>query len=90
MPIDLKHDGSYIAGLILALFLWAIPNYLGAGDAGPESLIPMVFTLGLTFVFHFLVQLIVYVEGGYKYSMWLKAVGPLGSCALNYWRDGNN
>jgi hypothetical protein len=87
IPIG-KDDIQYIVGLIVALVIWGIPNYLGAG--GDDTLLPMVFTVGVFFVFHFSVQLLLKLENGYKYSLWIKAVGPLASCALNYYRDGTN
>jgi len=31
--------------------------------------------------------MVIYTENGDKYAMWMKIIGPLGSIALNLWKD---
>jgi hypothetical protein len=45
-PIDWKIDAKYLAGLSLAMLVWALPNiFLAEKNSGTTSLLPMVVTL---------------------------------------------
>jgi hypothetical protein len=63
---------------------------MAVGDTGYSELIPMVGALAMIYAFHFGAQLLFKLKNGYKYAFIVKAVGPIGSFCLNYYRDGTN
>jgi len=60
------------------------------GEAAYSELIPMVASLAMIYAFHFSAQLLFKLKNGHKYAFIVKAVGPIGSFCLNYYRDGAN
>ena len=44
----------------------------------------------LTFVGYYFLPILIHLEDGYKYSLWLRLIGPVGVIILNLFRDGSN
>jgi hypothetical protein len=83
--IEASEDGKLIAILLLIMSVWIIPSIFAAPD-----LVPMVF-VNIAFYFaYFGLQMLLLREGGHKYGLLIKAIGPLASFALNVHRDGKN
>ena len=56
-------------------------------DYGVKFLLPSTLTMiGFVSIFY-VFQMAVYTENGDKYAMWMKLIGPLGSIALNVWKN---
>ena len=54
---------------------------------GVRYLLPSIATLTAILFIFYVFQLAIATENGDKYAMWIKIVGPLGSIALNLWKD---
>ena len=54
---------------------------------GMRYLLPSTLTLICIFFIFYVFQLLIYTEDGTKYAMMMKLIGPLGSIALNYWKN---
>lgn len=48
---------------------------------------PSVLTLTIFLMIFYAFQLLIYTQNGDKYAMWMKLIGPIGSCCLNLWKD---
>lgn len=89
IPYDARDDGNIIFLQIVLLILWCYPCFYLDTDKnyGVRYLLPSVLTLACILFLFYTFQLLIYTEGGDKYAMAMKIVGPLGSIALNYWKD---
>lgn len=90
LPFDACIDLGIIAHQLVALALWGvICVYLVTKDnLGVELLVPAVITLGgIFFAFYTLQLLAAQKDSGYQWAIWLKFIGPLGSIALNVWKN---
>lgn len=69
--------------------MWLFPCFYLDTDKnyGVYYLLPSTLTLMCIFVFFYTVQLAIHTENGEKYAMWIKIIGPIGSCCLNLWKD---
>jgi len=88
-PFELKIDLGLIAGQILAIFLWSLPQRSVVDNLFEKNLGPMLLVLGFAYMVHFAAQLIFKFENLRKYGFLIKLIGPLASYGLNYWRDGH-
>lgn len=89
IPFNTRDDGNIIL-LQLGIFLiWLYPCFYmdTSMNYGTRYLLPSVLTLMCIFFVFYVFQLLIYTENGDKYAMWLKIIGPLGSIALNYWKN---
>jgi len=88
IPFNQRDDGNIIL-LQLALFvIWLFPAfYLDTKkDFGTRYLLPSTLTLMCIMFLFYTFQLLIHTENGDKYAMWMKAIGPCGAIALNYWK----
>jgi hypothetical protein len=67
-----------------------IPSFLAEGNAGRESLIPMVFVMAFFYGVFFTTQILLTHEHGQKYGLLVKSIGVFACFALNKYRDGSN
>jgi hypothetical protein len=89
IPFNGRDDGNIIF-LQLGIFVaWCYPAfYLDTSyNYGVRFLIPSIVTLMLIFTVFYSFQLLIHKEGGDKYAMWMKLIGPIGSLCLNLWKD---
>lgn len=89
IPFDAKDDGNIVFLQAAILIVWCYPAiYMDTSmNYGVRYLLPSIATLAVIFFFFFTIQLAINTEGGDKYAMWIKVLGPLGSIALNLWKD---
>lgn len=89
IPFDQSADGNIVFLQIAIFVIWCYPCFYmdTSMNYGVRYLFPSVLTLACVFFFFYTFQLLIHQEGGEKYAMWIKVIGPLGSCALNYWKD---
>jgi len=68
---------------------WCYPCfYLDTSNRyGERFLFPSVLTLTIFLMIFYAFQLLIYTQNGDKYAMWMKLIGPIGSCCLNLWKD---
>jgi len=69
--------------------VWCYPAlYLDTDDKyGERFLLPSIITLAIVMMIFYSFQLVIHTENGAKYAMIMKVLGPLGSIALNLWKD---
>jgi hypothetical protein len=89
IPFDQRDDGNIVFLQIAIFVIWCYPCFYmdTSMNYGVRYLFPSTLTLACIFFFFYTFQLLIHQEGGEKYAMWIKVIGPLGSCALNYWKD---
>lgn len=89
IPYNARDDGNIIFLQLALLTAWALPAvYLDTDDRyGERFLLPSIITLSLILMVFYAAQLMITQENGDKYAMWIKIIGPLGSMALNLWKD---
>lgn len=89
IPYNARDDGNIIFLQLALLATWAIPAvYLDTDDRyGERFLLPSILTLSLILMLFYVLQLPITSEGGDSFAMWIKLLGPLGSIALNLWKD---
>jgi len=89
IPFNGRDDGNIIFLQIAILVVWCYPCfYFDTGNRyGERFLFPSILTLTIVLMIFYAFQMVIYTEGGDKYAMWMKIIGPLGSIALNLWKD---
>mmetsp|Transcript_35854 Transcript_35854/g.54988 ORF Transcript_35854/g.54988 Transcript_35854/m.54988 type:complete len:264 (+) Transcript_35854:350-1141(+) len=89
IPYNQRDDGNIILLQIALLCVWCYPCFYmdTSMNYGQRYLFPSVLTLSLVLFLFYVFQLLIYQEGGDKYAMWIKVIGPVGSICLNYWKD---
>ena len=89
IPFEGRDDGNivFLQGAILVI--WCYPCFYmdTYNNYGVRFLLPSIITLTIILFFFYTFQLLIYTEGGDKYAMWMKLLGPCGSIALNLWKD---
>ena len=89
IPFD-QRDDTNIIFLQLAIFvIWCYPCFYmdTSYNYGVRYLLPSNLTLFAIIFFFYVVQLSIYTQNGDKNAMIIKVLGPLGSIALNFWKD---
>ena len=89
IPFDQRDDGNIVFLQLTIFVIWCYPCfYMDTGNNyGIRYLLPSNLTLACIIFFFYTFQLLIYTEGGDKYALLIKIIGPLGSMALNYWKD---
>lgn len=89
IPFEARDDGNIVFLQVAILVVWCYPAiYMDTGNNyGVRYLLPSIATLAAVMFFFYTFQLAINTENGDKYAMWIKAIGPLGSIALNLWKD---
>jgi hypothetical protein len=89
IPFNSRDDGNIILMQLVILIIWCYPCfYLDTDDRyGERFLLPSILTLSIILMLFYSFQLLVHTENGAKYAMMMKLLGPLGSIALNLWKD---
>lgn len=89
IPFSSRDDGNIVLLQLVILIIWCYPAfYLDTDDRyGEKYLLPSILTLSIILFFFYVFQLAIHSEGGAKYAMWMKLLGPIGSIALNLWKD---
>lgn len=89
IPVD-RYDYSLIVGLVIAMTIWVVPNYMVVSEpAEKHELCMMVFVLFVFFAVCMLVQLFLKDRQPVWYVL-IKFIGPITCCFLNNYRDGTN
>mmetsp|Transcript_13236 Transcript_13236/g.22461 ORF Transcript_13236/g.22461 Transcript_13236/m.22461 type:complete len:194 (+) Transcript_13236:393-974(+) len=89
IPFDQRDDGNIIFLQIAIFVIWCYPCFYmdTSHNYGEKYLLPSILTLACIFFLFYTFQLLIYTENGAKYAMLIKLIGPLGSVALNLWKD---
>jgi hypothetical protein len=89
IPYNSRDDGNIILLQLAILVAWCYPAfYLDTGEKyGERFLLPSILTLSVILMMFYVFQLLIHTEGGAKYAMWMKFLGPIGSICLNLWKD---
>lgn len=84
IPFDPLTDIGIIVHQIVLLAIWAVINVVLVTyeDYGYTLLMPSICVLGGIMFLFFATQLFVNGPNGYKYALWMKVIGPLGSILL--------
>jgi len=56
-------------------------------DFGEIYLMPAIATLAAVMFLFYVLQLLINIEGGYKFAPWVKLIGPLGSALMCLWKS---
>ena len=89
IPFNGRDDGN-IVFLQLGIFVaWCYPAFYLDTDNnyGQRFLLPSILTLAIIMMLFYVCQLPIHTENGAKYAMIIKLLGPLGSIALNLWKN---
>ena len=90
-PITFKDDGVLIIAQILLFGLLAGFQLGLETDSQGRTDLMLVTALALvTFGGFYLLPILIHSDEGYKYSLWLRLIGPVGVILLNLFRDGSN
>jgi hypothetical protein len=89
IPFNSRDDGNIVLMQLVILIIWCYPAfYLDTDDRyGERFLLPSILTLSIVLMLFYAFQLVIHTENGAKYAMMIKVIGPLGSIALNLWKD---
>lgn len=89
IPFDAKDDSIILIQQLVIFGLWLLPCfYLDTSmDYGTKFLLPSTLTMIAFVAIFYVFQMAIYTENGDKYAMWMKFIGPLGSIALNVWKN---
>ena len=89
IPFNGRDDGNIVLLQLAILIVWSYPCfYMDTDDNyGQRFLLPSILTLAIFLMIFYSFQMLIHQEGGAKYAMWMKLIGPIGSVCLNLWKD---
>ena len=92
-PMSLKDDGLIFGGLFLTLFIWIAFQWTLVGskvENGRRDVFLMTMVVVIVYAAYFILPgFIVKRENGYKYSWWLKMIGPIAMILMNIVKNGS-
>lgn len=88
IPYNSRDDGNIILLQLAVFAIWLFPCFYidTKKDMGVKYLLPSTLTLMCIFFLFYTAQLVIHTEGGDKYAMFIKGLGPCCTIALNYWK----